>query len=471
MRLSICIPTHHGRRDQLEAALESLADEARGDLPLDLELCVSDNASADGTEAMVAAFTDRHPDLDVVYGRNARDVGLANMLRVVERASGDWCWLFGSDDIVAEGAVRRLMEVIAAHPDATGIGFRKANFSHDLRSRLEGDAPEAEAPWPELRELDDAATIRAELVSSRLFMSTNAVRRDRWLAAAAAAGEAAVATGDWPQLVLLERMIAAHPRWVWLPATLVKARAGAPYVYEDFEGAPDLARVHIRLTSGLRRVWGAIAPDRALYRRMMAKAYGIVASSSVVANLKDRPGHTLRNDLGLLWSFAAAYWWLPAFRRHGLPLLLVPVPLWRRLRARQQAARGGPMPALDPAGLRAAVRAELPGPLRARDMVRVPCTVRNTSGMTYRSVDPHPVMVGYRWLDAHGTVVMHDGFREPLRRPLPPGGEAAVTLRVLTPWEPGAYTLELSPVQELVAWFADAEPGSALAFPVELGTG
>ena len=45
------------------------------------------------------------------------------------------------------------------------------------------------------------------------------------------------------------------------------------------------------------------------------------------------------------------------------------------------------------------------------------------------------------------------------------------SLRLLTPWEPGTYTLQITPVQELVAWFADVDRASAFEVLVEVRRG
>ena len=46
MRLSICIPTHDGRREQLREAVESVLTQSKDGV----EICISDNASEDGTQ-------------------------------------------------------------------------------------------------------------------------------------------------------------------------------------------------------------------------------------------------------------------------------------------------------------------------------------------------------------------------------------------------------------------------------------
>jgi hypothetical protein len=57
-------------------------------------------------------------------------------------------------------------------------------------------------------------------------------------------------------------------------------------------------------------------------------------------------------------------------------------------------------------------------------------------------------------------------MRTTLEKPLAPGDTAEVMLRLLTPWDPGECRLRITPVQELVAWFRDIDPGNAVEFTV-----
>jgi hypothetical protein len=74
--------------------------------------------------------------------------------------------------------------------------------------------------------------------------------------------------------------------------------------------------------------------------------------------------------------------------------------------------------------------------------------------------------VSYQWLDPDNGELHVEGMRTTLKKPLAPGETAEVTLRLLTPWEPGEYRLRITPVQELVAWFGDVDPGNALELTV-----
>ena len=78
------------------------------------------------------------------------------------------------------------------------------------------------------------------------------------------------------------------------------------------------------------------------------------------------------------------------------------------------------------------------------------------------------VDLAYHWLDASGKRVVEDGLRTPMPWPVPPGGRVSVQQKVLAPPAPGRYVLELDPVFETVAWFAQKNGGKTLRIPVEV---
>jgi hypothetical protein len=64
------------------------------------------------------------------------------------------------------------------------------------------------------------------------------------------------------------------------------------------------------------------------------------------------------------------------------------------------------------------------------------------------------VRIGYQWWREKEMKV--EGGRAELPSDLGPNETASVELEVLPPKTPGTYTLRIEPVQEAVAWFADA---------------
>jgi hypothetical protein len=65
------------------------------------------------------------------------------------------------------------------------------------------------------------------------------------------------------------------------------------------------------------------------------------------------------------------------------------------------------------------------------------------------------VNVTYRWLDKDNRIVIPDGLRTGLPHDVNPNEEIALEVQVAAPNQAGDYILELSIVQEGVAWFQE----------------
>jgi len=63
----------------------------------DVEICVSDNGSTDGTKAVVEEFRELLGER-LTYYRHSTNIGFTgNMLTSVAIAHGDFCWFLSSD--------------------------------------------------------------------------------------------------------------------------------------------------------------------------------------------------------------------------------------------------------------------------------------------------------------------------------------------------------------------------------------
>lgn len=110
IKLSICIPTYN-RGAFIVATLESIIAQASEDV----EIVVSDNASTDNTPDVIKDFKVKFPRL--IYIREDVNRGAdANYMNVVAHASGEYCWLFGSDDVMREGVLRDILEALKDTP-------------------------------------------------------------------------------------------------------------------------------------------------------------------------------------------------------------------------------------------------------------------------------------------------------------------------------------------------------------------
>lgn len=131
MKLSICIPVYNNKnifKYSLKAAANSILgfeDKA--------EIIISDNCSEDDIESVANEIRNTYPTVKILYSRNRINKGpVYNFHRVVEIASGEYCWIIGSDDFILKHAVAKILEIINKR---SCISFISLSFAHiDLPS-------------------------------------------------------------------------------------------------------------------------------------------------------------------------------------------------------------------------------------------------------------------------------------------------------------------------------------------------
>jgi glycosyltransferase involved in cell wall biosynthesis len=115
--LSICVPTFT-REASLAKLLRNLEEVVRAGAG-DIELCVSDNASEDNTQAVVAEFAAQYP---ITYVRQPTNIGATrNLIAVSGMASGRWGVLVGDDDLVNRDVALDLVALLKQSGDSDWI--------------------------------------------------------------------------------------------------------------------------------------------------------------------------------------------------------------------------------------------------------------------------------------------------------------------------------------------------------------
>jgi abequosyltransferase len=107
-KLSVCIPTYN-RVEYLTKALQSVIEQAD---PALVEIVVCDNDSTDGTAEVVAQIARDYPNLR--YIQRELNVGCdRNVIEIGEYSTGEYFWIFGSDDTLPAGAMDIVLQAIA----------------------------------------------------------------------------------------------------------------------------------------------------------------------------------------------------------------------------------------------------------------------------------------------------------------------------------------------------------------------
>lgn len=111
MFLSICMPTYN-RCGLLQRTLDVLLPQ----IPSggEVEIIISDNASPDRTEEVVAELTKQYPF--ICYHRNATNIGADdNAVACLLAAKGEYVWFCSDDDIPLPGIVEKVVTVLRQH--------------------------------------------------------------------------------------------------------------------------------------------------------------------------------------------------------------------------------------------------------------------------------------------------------------------------------------------------------------------
>ena len=110
--LSICIPTYN-RESRLEKTIDNIISQAL-EFRDKVEICISDNASTDGTKKVITKFKEKYPDL-VKYNVNEENLGYdRNLLKVVLMAKGRFAWTFGDYSFIANE--KYLIDLVQIYP-------------------------------------------------------------------------------------------------------------------------------------------------------------------------------------------------------------------------------------------------------------------------------------------------------------------------------------------------------------------
>jgi uncharacterized membrane protein len=107
-----------------------------------------------------------------------------------------------------------------------------------------------------------------------------------------------------------------------------------------------------------------------------------------------------------------------------------------------------------------------PNALRADQLYVVKVTVVNRGIQSWVSQTTYfPVRLSYHWRDSRGKTVVWDGVRTDFPYPVRPGQTFTARAILITPEQPGSYTLEWDLVQEEINWFSE-RGSSPLRVPV-----
>ena len=133
--LSIAIPTY-SRASYLKETLDQLSLEILSHHLDGIEIIVSDNASPDHTQQVVADAL--RPEFEIRYLKNLNNIGPdANIAQCFNEAKGHYVLILGDDDLFYDGSLKWLMTVIRQQEYGV-VCMRPYGFDADFRLEYPG---------------------------------------------------------------------------------------------------------------------------------------------------------------------------------------------------------------------------------------------------------------------------------------------------------------------------------------------
>lgn len=105
--LSICIPTYN-REKYLKHLLDNILQQLNNIEDCKVEICISDNASVDNTKELIQRYQIKYKN--ITYFRWDENRGADNnYFKTVEIANGEYCWFLGSDDLIDDLSIGKIL--------------------------------------------------------------------------------------------------------------------------------------------------------------------------------------------------------------------------------------------------------------------------------------------------------------------------------------------------------------------------
>jgi abequosyltransferase len=225
--LTIAIPTFNREkslRRSLGTIVRQLNDiEAGWDL---VEFLVSDNCSTDNTRALVQEFAQQ---ARIKYSANSTNLGMeGNFLTCFERAQGTYVWTISDDDVLVDGALQKVIDLLALTP--VDLVYMKPKF-------LLGEVDSFSTEFVDFRFERVTAEYFALRANGLLsFLSAVIVNKDRYMEISGDRANIRRYVGTWlAHYEWIYTLIAYGSHFYIATRPIIRARTGATGGYDLFQ--------------------------------------------------------------------------------------------------------------------------------------------------------------------------------------------------------------------------------------------
>jgi len=311
IKLSLCIPTYNRGRF-IGETIDSIIGQATDEV----EIVVSDNGSSDDTEALIRTYQEKFSRIR--YFRWDSNIGAdRNFLKVIELATGTYCWFMGSDDRVEPGALQHILSQLDRHPGIAGASVNQAIYSPDLSAELKG-VPVAGGRLVSDRVFNDAEECFSYLGLYFGYLPGQIVNRSLWDKIVNAE------TLDpyfnaFVHVYVMGRMLKANPNWLYIHRKCVGYRSGNDSFLQEGGVYRRQVIAHASFEKIVRDLFGV---GTRTYKEVLSMALTGYMRGDLV-NFKAN-GASAGLQFKLLALYSRFYWRFPYYWLKVFPLFFIP---------------------------------------------------------------------------------------------------------------------------------------------------
>jgi len=313
MKLSFGIPTRN-RAHIIGSALDSIISQATEDV----EIVIVDGASTDHTQEVVQRYSKTFPRIK--YFRRDKCVGVdLDIAKAVELASwGDYCWLMSDDDVLEDGAIVYVLEMLNRNPGLSGITINYSNYDKTMKFPVHTLPSSSGGVLNSDRLFYDCKECFSLIGLQISFISTQIVKQKLWQQIA---GEYDLKPyiDEWLMSYIIGRMIQKEPRWLYIHRKCVRQRVNNDSFVERVGVYNRQIIAHVTYSQTIAGLFGKNSDVyknifRALASDRLPRTFAVIKSRGISFNLQFK----------LLILYTKIYWRYVAYWTKVIPLFFVP---------------------------------------------------------------------------------------------------------------------------------------------------
>jgi len=222
--LSICIPSYN-REILLKGLIENILEELKKSKCFqDLQIVIVDGCSTDNTEQMVEGFLNC---INIKYFKREKKEGIdKDILKCIEIADGEFCWLFSDDDRFMPGAIEIVLSELKKNRDLNGAFCNRVSYDSNMEKLVAETRDWPSVYFCENKIFSNKTECFKYLGMDLGFISSQIVKRAAWQKVTEKEDFKDLHQTCYLMFHIIGKMMDKKFNWLYINTPLLKQRTG-----------------------------------------------------------------------------------------------------------------------------------------------------------------------------------------------------------------------------------------------------